>query len=340
MCLLMASNTNNGNNQKTKMSLVLSTDANPRLKWTCELHHRFVEAVNQLGGPNKATPKSLMKAMEIPGLTLYHLKSHLQKYRLGKSLKFDDNRLEVSSALETQEAESGNYSRDFRGSVNEENNNPANDRGLKITEALQLQTEVQKKLHEQIEVVQRNLQVKIEAQGKYLQSVLMKAQQTLAGYTSSTLGMDFSRTKLSRFASLVNPSSSFSELTQVEEYEEEAEDARESFLYRKKTENRGIKLLRCSVESFLESSESSETKRNNGNDDRISVELPLMEIKSEVMTDKKKRNHNDVVCMECQLLKKIDFEVDDDEQELKLSLNSYKKNYGDVPEPKKRLGFN
>uniref|UniRef100_A0A0D3CXN0 HTH myb-type domain-containing protein n=1 Tax=Brassica oleracea var. oleracea TaxID=109376 RepID=A0A0D3CXN0_BRAOL len=307
-------------------------DANPRLKWTCELHHRFVEAVNQLGGPNKATPKSLMKAMEIPGLTLYHLKSHLQKYRLGKSLKFDDNRLEVSSALETQEAESGNYSRDFKGSVNEENNHPANDRSLKITESLQLQTEVQKKLHEHIEIVQRNLQVKIEAQGKYLQSVLIKAQQTLAGYTSSTLGMDFARTELSRFASLVNPSSSFSELTQVEEYEEEAEDAQESFLYRKKTETRGIRLLRCSVESSLASSERSETKLNNDNDEKQLVELPLMEIKSEVMTDKKKRNHNDVVCMECQLLKKIDFEVDDDEQELKLSLNSYKKKYGDVPD--------
>ena len=52
MCLLMESNTTNGNNQKTKMSLVLSTDAKPRLKWTCELHHRFIEAVNQLGGPN------------------------------------------------------------------------------------------------------------------------------------------------------------------------------------------------------------------------------------------------------------------------------------------------
>ncbi|XP_013590774.1 PREDICTED: uncharacterized protein LOC106299191 isoform X3 [Brassica oleracea var. oleracea] len=272
-----------------------------------------------------------MKAMEIPGLTLYHLKSHLQKYRLGKSLKFDDNRLEVSSALETQEAESGNYSRDFKGSVNEENNHPANE-SLKITESLQLQTEVQKKLHEHIEIVQRNLQVKIEAQGKYLQSVLIKAQQTLAGYTSSTLGMDFARTELSRFASLVNPSSSFSELTQVEEYEEEAEDAQESFLYRKKTETRGIRLLRCSVESSLASSERSETKLNNDNDEKQLVELPLMEIKSEVMTDKKKRNHNDVVCMECQLLKKIDFEVDDDEQELKLSLNSYKKKYGDVPD--------
>ncbi|CAG7904188.1 unnamed protein product [Brassica rapa] len=334
MCLLMESNTTNGNNQKTKMSLVLSTDAKPRLKWTCELHHRFIEAVNQLGGPNKATPKGLMKAMEIPGLTLYHLKSHLQKYRLGKSMKFDDNNLEAdSSASETQEAESKNVSADFRGSVNVENNNPANE-GVQITEALQLQMEVQKKLHEQIEV-QRHLQVKIEAQGKYLQSVLLKAQHTLAGYTSSSLGMYFARTELSRLASMVNQSSSFSELTQVEEYKEEG------FLWCKKPENRGITHPRRSVESSLTSSESSETNLNKNNDERMSVELPLMEIKSEKLTEKKKRSLNDVVCMERQPPKKRNlgaYDDDDDDEHLRLSLNSYKKDMGTCPNI--GLGFN
>lgn len=31
--------------------LVLSTDPKPRLRWTAELHERFVDAVTQLGGP-------------------------------------------------------------------------------------------------------------------------------------------------------------------------------------------------------------------------------------------------------------------------------------------------
>ncbi|GJY75467.1 Myb family transcription factor APL-like protein isoform X4, partial [Tanacetum coccineum] len=43
-----------------------------------------------------------------------------------------------------------------------------------------MQIKVQRRLHEQLEV-QRHLQLRIEAQGKYMQTILEKACQTLAG---------------------------------------------------------------------------------------------------------------------------------------------------------------
>ncbi|GAB4825357.1 hypothetical protein Ancab_008228 [Ancistrocladus abbreviatus] len=59
-----------------------SADVRPRLRWTDQLHDRFVQAVHELGGPTNATPKYIMQKMRVTGLNIAHVKSHLQKYRL------------------------------------------------------------------------------------------------------------------------------------------------------------------------------------------------------------------------------------------------------------------
>ena len=161
--------------------LVLTTDPKPRLRWTVELHERFVDAVAQLGGPDKATPKTIMRVMGVKGLTLYHLKSHLQKFRLGKQPHKDFNDHAVKDAAAAMEmhrnaaSSSGIMGRNM------------NDRNVHMNEAIRMQMEVQRRLHEQLEVinqprikVQKHLQMRIEAQGKYMQSILEKAYQTLA----------------------------------------------------------------------------------------------------------------------------------------------------------------
>ncbi|KAH9551739.1 hypothetical protein CY35_09G028800 [Sphagnum magellanicum] len=142
-----------------------AADPKPRLRWTPQLHERFVDAVTQLGGADKATPKSVMRVMGIKGLTLYHLKSHLQKFRLGKKLHsdltnvHDTNKDGLSHGSSDMQVTNTNSASD---SVNPHQlNNPQD--GIQITESILLQMEVQHHLQQQLEV-QRSLQLRIEAQ--------------------------------------------------------------------------------------------------------------------------------------------------------------------------------
>lgn len=131
-----------------------------RMRWTSDLHDRFVDAITQLGGPDRATPKGVLRVMGIPGITIYHVKSHLQKYRLAKYLPdspaegFKDDKKDSCDTL----------------------SNIDSTPGIQIDEALKMQMEVQKRLHEQLEV-QRQLQLRIEAQGKYLQQIIEEQQK-------------------------------------------------------------------------------------------------------------------------------------------------------------------
>ncbi|KAK4254525.1 hypothetical protein QN277_009899 [Acacia crassicarpa] len=156
-----------GNNPSNNSNL----SSKQRLRWTHELHERFVDAVAQLGGPDRATPKGVLRVMGVQGLTIYHVKSHLQKYRLAKYLPDS-----LSDGKKVEKKETGDMLSNLDGSSG----------GIQITEALKLQMEVQKRLHEQLEV-QRQLQLRIEAQGKYLKKII-EEQQRLNGVLSESPG--------------------------------------------------------------------------------------------------------------------------------------------------------
>ncbi|XP_073063010.1 myb family transcription factor PHL5-like isoform X2 [Primulina eburnea] len=125
-----------------------------RLKWTNELHDMFEKAVNQIGGPDRATPKGILRAMAVPGLTIFHVKSHLQKYRMSVFTREEDHTRGKSE----------------RRSISEMLPNFGVTSGAQLAEALQIQKEAQRRLSDQNEV-QKSLKQKIEAQGRFLDRI-------------------------------------------------------------------------------------------------------------------------------------------------------------------------
>ncbi|CAJ1968224.1 unnamed protein product [Sphenostylis stenocarpa] len=124
----------------TLSSSANSAPAKSRMRWTPELHEAFVEAVNQLGGSERATPKGVLKLMKVEGLTIYHVKSHLQTWLEMKKYRTARYRPESSEGIMEKKASSI-----------EEMSSLDLKTGIEITEALRLQMEVQKRLHEQLE---------------------------------------------------------------------------------------------------------------------------------------------------------------------------------------------
>ncbi|KAM0909768.1 hypothetical protein ACQ4PT_014617 [Festuca glaucescens] len=144
-----------------------SSDTAPtksRMRWTPELHERFVDAVNKLGGSEKATPKAVQKVMKVEGLTIYHVKSHLQKYRT------------IRHQSESSDAGTSTERSSQMDEVCSQNLNLC--RALEASEGLRTQIGLQKQLHEQLEI-QRKLQLQVEEHSKYLERVIAKQGESL-----------------------------------------------------------------------------------------------------------------------------------------------------------------
>ncbi|CAI9117760.1 OLC1v1019243C2 [Oldenlandia corymbosa var. corymbosa] len=196
----------------------------------------------------EATPKTIMRTMGVKGLTLYHLKSHLQKYRLGKQAckETTENSKDASCVAESQDTGSSTCasSRVAAQDIND---------GYQVTEALRVQMEVQRRLHEQLEV-QRHLQIRIEAQGKYLQSILEKACKAL----EDQAGLEAAQEELSELA--IKVASDCRGITSVHPPLTEVAACMEN----RNLQNMPARFGDCSIDSCLTSTESPVSPLGDG----------------------------------------------------------------------------
>ena len=170
--------------ERSTLALCVCVCAGPqksRLRWTPELHNRFVVSVSQLGGPDKATPKGILKLMAVDGLTIYHIKNPLE-YPLNDTYASEDGMgnpadsgapsqsmpqaggaavSSMTTAMTTAPAVGAPVVPPQNSAVNRKN----------LEDALLFQMELQKKLHDQLES-QRQLQMSLEAHGRYIASLM------------------------------------------------------------------------------------------------------------------------------------------------------------------------
>lgn len=166
--------------------------------------------------------------------------------------------------------------------------------------------------------VQRHLQLRIEAQGKYLQAVLEKAQETLGNQNLGALGLEAAKVQISDLVSKVSTeclNSAFSDLKELQGF------------CPPHVQMQTTQPADCSLDSCLTSCEGSQKEhelQNKRNGLRPYNSNALME-QREVMEDH--RNH---------LLQHSDLRWPEDLKENKLFLSSSARNMSDLS---MRVGF-
>ncbi|XP_038987384.1 protein PHOSPHATE STARVATION RESPONSE 3-like [Phoenix dactylifera] len=166
-----------GVNQEAQVSEV-NVGNKSRMQWTQELHESFVQAVNDLGGADRATPKCIVIKMGIPGLTKDHVKSHLQKYRLSRYRS------------EGKEDKRPSCPEGKKRNATEDSGNP--NLSSNESETLHMQWKLQKTLHEQLKII-RKLQLQTKENGRQLQKFMEDQYKVREAFFQATQSMSMTK---------------------------------------------------------------------------------------------------------------------------------------------------
>ncbi|KAL4197867.1 hypothetical protein AMTRI_Chr04g190440 [Amborella trichopoda] len=187
-------------NEGVIVPLPLTHATKPMLKWTPELHQLFLDTVARLGGLDEVSPKVMVRAMGIPGLTVFHLKSHLQRerYKRAKAQGLVHSR-SLRNAMSNgdpwiQSMDAMGGIRRMRGAIF-----PPDENIRMEEEAIQKPISMKREMLQRIEV-QKHLKLRMEAQTRYLQTVLERAKTALSSYNLDSSGVEAFRAELSELA--------------------------------------------------------------------------------------------------------------------------------------------